>query len=255
MISPNRSLVHNGKWSPPRRTYASLVVGLNLDEVYSLALGSHSEVGDAALGRIAELTGLSNAAGEPASFITTDDEHWVVFEAWHALERCKGDATQCDDFRVVASSKPLLLPACAQISDNALGHTFWQVQPLIVVSPTTSVALLGELGKIVKLSHRRFPELAVYPGGDRAITTGGLLLTAAVNLAVRESIVVAVLLVRVVAGITEQSVVRTTCNASRAKVKPQPSTFWPTDLDVLALLTCWNSTSSTGGLLFSCTCA
>ena len=237
--------IHNGERSPPRRTYASLVVGLNLDKAYSLALGSRSEVGDAALGRIAELTGLLSIADNPVGS-NTADEYWVVFEAWHALERCKGNATQCDDFRVVASSKPFLLPACAQISDNALGHTFWQVQPLFMVSPTTSVALLGEIGKIVKLSQRRFLELAVYQA-----TTTGLVLTATVNLAVRESIVVAVLLVRVVAGITEQSVVHTTCNASRVKAAPQPSEFWPTDLDVVALLTCRNST---GGLLFSCMC-
>ena len=217
------------------------MLALNLDASFSVALGPSSEVGDESLNTLAALSNLTRLAAAPRPPARTP---WVAFEAYHALEACSGpDARNCSGFAI--GNATLRVPKCPQLSSDSLGHALWQVQPLLVAPSAANVgadvafgfALLGELGKTVKLSSRRFTSLEV------TTTT----VEAVVLLARGEAIVVAALRVTLGGGDGAQSIARATCDAADAD--GVTSAFGHGDVDVVAQLTCG------GGSNFQCTCA
>jgi len=112
---------------------------------------------------------------------------WIAFESWHSLTDCT--ITQDCAGRVVVglnltSNYNLTLPATPQIDVMTLGHSRWALVPMLG-APASKFALLGEVGKVVHASSRRFSSIKVTGSGKSASFVVG------VSLAVDEVVVVA----------------------------------------------------------------
>lgn len=86
---------------------------------------------------------------------------WVAYEGWHGIAASATVGSVCHKtntcFQLLqasgsgAGSQELVLPRCTQVSDMMLGHTLWNVAPVL----PGGWVYLGETDKIVAASGRR----------------------------------------------------------------------------------------------------
>ena len=98
---------------------------------------------------------------DPAAAIAGDSSYgWVAYEGWHGIASSAATGSACHThnncFQLLSgsdagSSQDLVLPSCQQISDMTLGHTLWNVAPVL----PGGWVYLGEKDKIVAVSSRR----------------------------------------------------------------------------------------------------
>lgn len=98
---------------------------------------------------------------DPAAALGGVTSHgWVAYEGWHGIAASAASSSAChahkNCFQLLSDAEPgsspdLVLPSCPQVSDMTLGHTLWNVAPVL----PGGWVYLGEKDKIVAVSGRR----------------------------------------------------------------------------------------------------
>ncbi len=129
------------------------------------AWGTFSQVGTARwsylLGlNLAEPLHIPPSALDPAASRRDTSDGWVAYEGWHGIAASATTGSVCHThkkcFQLLSgsdagTSQELVLPSCPQVSDMTLGHTLWNVAPVL----PGGWVYLGETDKIVAVSGRR----------------------------------------------------------------------------------------------------
>eukprot|EP01044_Picomonas_judraskeda_P012660 COSAG03_NODE_1834_length_3456_cov_2.013703_2_plen_209_part_00 len=101
------------------------------------------------------LSALDPAAAEAAAGAAADGHGGVAYEGWHGIAASAAAGSPCHAqkscFQLLSASQELVLPSCPQVSDMTLGHTLWNVAPVL----PGGWVYLGEKDKIVAASGRR----------------------------------------------------------------------------------------------------